>query len=161
MNFRTIVRPTDIYYTRKILERTEMFLPFELTWVEDMIEETLLDPRADSYHYIFAEENGTVVGFAIAGKIDEHHGDRWDLFWIAIDPDAQGKGLGKRLLEEIELVAQHNDATHMYIETGSWNDAANALYKKAGYKFMGKLEDYYVNGGDKHFWGKRFHHAFK
>lgn len=50
-----------------------------------------------------------------------------------VTPDARGRGVGRRLLQEIERRAVTHGVRNMLLETGSLNTAALALYRSCGY----------------------------
>jgi ribosomal-protein-alanine N-acetyltransferase len=62
---------------------------------------------------------------------------------IDVDPDFKNKGIGLKLLRaaEIEMVQRGMRCSQLEVSEG--NQAALAVYEKAGYKFKEKLEGYY------------------
>lgn len=52
---------------------------------------------------------------------------------MAVAPDAQGLGLGRRLLEACETYARDAGATRLYLETNSAQTHAIALYRRFGF----------------------------
>ncbi|MBC8104114.1 MAG: GNAT family N-acetyltransferase [Cytophagales bacterium] len=50
-----------------------------------------------------------------------------------VRPEARGRGLARRLLTEIERAAQHFGYTMLWLETGTEQPEAIALYQSAGY----------------------------
>lgn len=73
------------------------------------------------------EEFGTVVGWAAREKLDELITDFW------IDPEHQGRGLGKALLADVEaeIVRQGFDLAR--VETHAQNSEAVGFFEKQGY----------------------------
>lgn len=145
-----------------VFKKTNMFEPFEIDWLNEQIcgkeEYDALRYNNNEYHwciYLNTEKGKTIVGASCYGPILKERPGRFDLYWIAVDPDFQGKGIGKILLEQTEYYAKQDGATHMYIETGSFNESGNRLYKAADYKLMGVLEQYYNDTQHKHIWGKK------
>ena len=99
-----------------------------------------------------------LVGYACWGPTPAT--DRtWDLYWIAIDTDLQGAGIGTILLEEVErrLVGQH--ARMLIAETSSRSDyvATRAFYVRRGYSEAARVRDFYAPGDDRIIFVKRFH----
>ncbi len=41
----------------------------------------------------------------------------WDLYWIAVDPECHGTGVGRLLLSEVESRARAGGCTHLWVET--------------------------------------------
>jgi ribosomal protein S18 acetylase RimI-like enzyme len=50
-----------------------------------------------------------------------------------IQPRAQGRGLGKRLLTELEELAKSFGATELVLDTNASQIAAGGLYRSTGY----------------------------
>lgn len=63
---------------------------------------------------------------------------------IAVDPIAQGKGIGKVLLKEVEKISINNGCDRMILETFEKNEAALKLYKNSGYEVKEIIENYYT-----------------
>ena len=57
-------------------------------------------------------------------------------------PDWQGQGIGRRILGEIEAVAEREGLETLVLETGDQHPAAWALYEKAGFARCGPVLDY-------------------
>lgn len=58
---------------------------------------------------------------------------------LAVDPDHQGKGLGKLLLQYIENLAIQKGYTSVRIDVYKINETAKALYTRNGYKEIGEV----------------------
>jgi ribosomal-protein-alanine acetyltransferase len=97
---------------------------------------------------LIAKIDGEVVGFVI-GTISVHR-NALNGHIITIDalPKYRRKGIGKTLLQEVEHIFTEKGAKISYLEVKENNLAAIGLYKKMGYKRIGKLDRYYgdVNG---------------
>lgn len=78
------------------------------------------------------EENNEMLGYA-CGTLDTTLGlGHIDI--LAVDPSAQGKGYGLKLLRAIEDHFQSQGATHVTLESLVDNEIANALYERHGYQ---------------------------
>ncbi len=62
---------------------------------------------------------------------------------IAVDPDYQGRGLGKMLLDEVEKISIGMNCTLIVLETFEKNAAALRLYERSGYLEREIVTDYY------------------
>lgn len=62
---------------------------------------------------------------------------------LAIDPKLQGMGLGKRLLQRLLDQARWYRANQVFLEVRKSNQAAIALYDKAGFNQVGERPNYY------------------
>ncbi|MFC9126411.1 GNAT family N-acetyltransferase [Streptomyces sp. NPDC057099] len=79
------------------------------------------------------------VSLAFPGKANSRH--RAELVKLMVDPDARGRGLGRRLLATAEDAAAAAGVTllHLDTETGS---PAERLYRSAGWTAIGAIPDY-------------------
>lgn len=64
---------------------------------------------------------------------------------ICIDPDRRGQGLGSTLVEfaEQRILAE---SPNVFMCVSSFNRAARRLYERLGYRVVGELTDYIVQG---------------
>ncbi len=74
------------------------------------------------------------------------------MYSLAVDPGAQGQGLGRMLLEAGEAAARQRNCVTMRLEAHPENNAAIRLYTAAGYREFGIYPDYYEDHAD----AKRF-----
>jgi ribosomal-protein-alanine N-acetyltransferase len=80
-----------------------------------------------------------IVGFAVlSAGADEAH-----LLNIAIDPEYQSLGLGRRWLGWVIRWAVAQNAHAMFLEVRSGNLVALSLYESAGFNRIGLRRDYY------------------
>ena len=93
------------------------------------------------------EEEDGVRGFII---VLFRHGDSVAAIeTLDVRPSERGKGIGVRLLQAAEeQVRQHPGIRRIRLEVSTGNETALALYRKAGYRVTGRLEDFY--GYDHH-----------
>lgn len=82
----------------------------------------------------------------------------YDLYWIAVDPSAQGLGVGQALLCEVESQVKAAQGRMVLIETSSRSDygATQKFYARSGYALEVQLRDFYTPGDDKLIYVKRF-----
>ena len=95
-----------------------------------------------------AELENQVVGVsAITTDQDPEYTDAgWDItekaivtHRLAVDPDCQGKGIAKALMQQAEEVAKANGINILRVDTNSKNKATQALFPKLGYTFSGEI----------------------
>jgi ribosomal protein S18 acetylase RimI-like enzyme len=102
-----------------------------------------------AYHVWVAEEVGEVVGFtAVDLPEDEPHGE---IYMIAVDPAAQGKGVGLRLTEHAVEQMRAAGRQLAIVNTGGdpGHAAARATYERAGFVSL-PAEQYFLllEGGE-------------
>ena len=110
----------------------------------------LFDSGDADYEFVGAFSGDVLVGYACFGAIPAT--DRsFDLYWIAVHPDAQGSGAGGALMSEIERVLVQRSARMVVIETSSRADYAptRRFYHKRGYLESARLRDFYAPGDDR------------
>ena len=86
---------------------------------------------------------GTANGFALGRVI----ADEAELLTIAVEPGYRRKGLGRRLLTDLERASEARGATRCFLEVATDNHAAIALYNSAGYREVGRRSEYYRPAG--------------
>ena len=93
-----------------------------------------------------AERNGTVVGW-VAGFVWLRGVVPWGrIYAIAVDPQAQGQKLGRRLMEKMIALLESQGATRVFLEVRPDNQAALRLYHRLGVVECRSLPNYYGDG---------------
>lgn len=155
LQLRRQVRVSDREAVCRIVAATEFFRPDEIEIAVELVEARLDKGAASGYEFLFAELAGVVVGYACYGPIGCTLGS-YDLYWIAVDPAAQGRGVGKLLVEEAEKLIWQADGRHIYIETSGrpQYQPTRGFYERCGYEVICTLPDFYDSGDDKVVWRK-------
>lgn len=94
--------------------------------------------------YVVAEDDGVIVGYAGAYLLPPDS----DVQTIAVSPSAQGRGVGRLLLEELIAIAVRHDCAQLLLEVRSDNESAIAMYERFGFEQISKRRDYYASGVD-------------
>lgn len=71
-----------------------------------------------------------------------------DVQTIAVAPRAQGRGVGRLLLQSLVDEARRRGCTQLFLEVLDGNAPALALYERAGFEHMGRRRSYYGPGLD-------------
>ena len=80
-----------------------------------------------------------VLGYFVAMRgVDEVH-----LLNITVDPDHQGQGWGRVMLEAIALWARGQHAHWVWLEVRTSNLRAQQVYARYGYRRVGERRNYY------------------
>ena len=103
------------------------------------------------------DDGGRTVGYACFGPIPCSL-TSWDLYWIAVEDMARGRGLGRALLRRAEDAVRARGGRAIYIETSSkpQYDATRAFYRACGYDLEHVFADFYAPGDGKAVYSKRF-----
>ncbi len=111
------------------------------------------------YQLLAAESlpGGAVAGYACFGRSPFTQGS-YDLYWIAVDPAAQGSGIGQALLAGVEAAIRAERGTLLLADTAGKPSYARtrAFYQGAGYAVEARVRDYYAPGDDRITFAKRF-----
>lgn len=110
-------------------------------WSARMLASALEDPWS---LVLAAEDGGRVAGYAILRRA----ADEAELLSVAVDPEARGRGLGRRLVEDgLERVREEGART-CYLEVRPANEPARSLYRSLGFRRIGRRRAYYRDGSD-------------
>jgi len=97
-------------------------------------------------HYVAARISETLVGYAGISRLGRTPPYEYEVHTIGVDPAYQGRGIGRRLLEEL---LTFSDGGAVYLEVRTDNEAAIGLYTSLGFEQIGLRRRYYrVSGAD-------------
>jgi D-alanine-D-alanine ligase len=140
-----------------LLERTPQFRPDEVAVALELIDVALDKPDQHDYRFrVVVDERQQPLGYACYGPTPMADGVH-DLYWIVVDPDHQGRSLGRRLVEAVEAdLASAPQARLLIIETSSTGlyDSTRGFYHRIGCHEMARLVDFYRVGDDKVIYAK-------
>lgn len=86
-----------------------------------------------------ARENGLAIAM---GALRRHPGAIGEVKRMYTLPDNQGRGIGGRILSEIETLARREGLKALVLETGSNIFAALRVYERAGFRSSRPVLDY-------------------
>jgi ribosomal protein S18 acetylase RimI-like enzyme len=134
----------------KILRHTPEFKPAEVVIAEEVIDSFLGDPQGSGYHVLVAGDDATVVGYICYGPTPLTEGT-WDIYWMAVTPEKQGKGIGTALLETAEKSIKKAGGRLAIIETSSIPsyEKTRRFHSRHGYDLVARIPDFYAVGDDK------------
>jgi ribosomal protein S18 acetylase RimI-like enzyme len=145
-----------------ILTRTGFFTAVEIATALELIDEWLTVGEPSGYLCSVAVDVVTdaVLGYVCVGPAPLTDGT-YDLYWIAVDPARQGRGVGRALLTCAEDEVRGRRGRLLLIETSSQEVYRPTVrfYERCGYTLMASLTDYYRPGDDKLVLGKRIAQA--
>lgn len=91
-----------------------------------------------------AEEPGRLLGYVL---VLYHRGTSLSrLYSIAVDTNAQGRGVADALMEHAETCSKEEGCVYMRLEVREDNLRAIRLYERRGYRYFGRIEGYYEDG---------------
>ncbi|MGQ9457612.1 MAG: GNAT family N-acetyltransferase [Anaerolineae bacterium] len=111
--------------------------------------------EASGYLFLVCKEEAQVLGFLCFGPTPLTTGT-FDLYWIAVDPSAQGQGVGHALMERMEREVALRAGRLILVETSGTLAYAEArrFYEACGYHYQAVVHDFYRPGDDLVILGK-------
>jgi len=108
---------------------------YDYPWSEEIFKDCL---RVDYSNWAFIKDE-KFIGYAILSiAVGEAH-----VLNICLDKEYTGQGLGECFLNELLLVAKNKCAESVFLEVRLSNAVATSLYKKMGFKQIGRRKKYY------------------
>lgn len=132
-----IINERQYEETAKMIERSVRFSQFAKFYPQAEIEKVVktldtkgVKERASWTHLYVAVENSIVVG---CGAIGEYWGSKTEssLFSIFVDPEYQGKGYGRKIIETLEQDELFKRAKRIEVPASM---SAIPFYRKMGYE---------------------------
>ncbi len=151
MRFRTYLQPGEQRIIRELTASVAAFHDYEVEIAGELADENLSKGSETSgYHFFLAEQEGEIVGFTCFGEIPCTRG-RYDLYWIVVKKNCQGKGLGRELLRKTEEAIKTRGGQKIYVETSSQEAyfVTRRFYERCGYLEIGRFPDFYEDGDAK------------
>jgi [ribosomal protein S18]-alanine N-acetyltransferase len=102
-----------------------------------------LEQQPDSRHYLVAEQDGALIGYA--GLLTA--GEQADVLTIAVAAVRWGRGIGSRLLAALLAEARRRGCSEVFLEVRADNLRAQRLYKWWGFTEIGIRRGYYQPSG--------------
>jgi D-alanine-D-alanine ligase len=155
VSFRYTCTPQDIPDVRQLVSATGFFNEAEVELAAELVAEWLSKGKASGYGFVFVNLEGRLAGYSCYGPIP-CSASSFDLYWIAVHPDFQKKGLGKVIFNETEHLIREAGGTRMYVDTSQrpqYHDT-QAFYEHCGLKVVAVLEDFYALGENKVIYAK-------
>ena len=152
------LRPPDRARVAELLVSTAVFSPEEIAVALQLFDASVAgesavgadDAHVPDYEFTGAFDGERLLGYACAGPTPATEGT-FDLYWLAVDPAAQGKGIGRTLVREVERGLRDRGARMLLVETSSRPDYSNtrAFYARCGYTEAARIRDFYAPADDR------------
>ncbi|MGC1177960.1 MAG: GNAT family N-acetyltransferase [Methyloceanibacter sp.] len=160
LEWRSAVMADDVGRVRSLVVSTGFFSAAEVEIAGELVTERLAKGVRSGYHFILAERGSGLVAYACYGPIDGTQ-TSFDLYWIAVAPEEQRKGLGVQVFNRAEAAMRKAGARHIYADTSSSDRYATTrgFYQRMGFCEEARLPDFYGPGDGKVIYVKRLHAA--
>ena len=143
--------PSDKPAVMDLIKATDMFTSAEIDVAEELIDAFLTKPGQKDYHAVVVEtQAGVVGGYMTWGPTALAEGT-YDLYWMAVSPMQQGRGLGKELVRWLERTVADLDGRLIIIETAGQPKyhPTRQFYLGMGYQEVARVPDFYRPGDDR------------
>ena len=148
IRWRRIVDAADPAKIRELVQATGIFSAEEVR-IAGQLAKTTVD-GSETYRFLLAERGGELLGYTCFDRIPLSKVS-FDLYWIAVAPEARGTGLAGELMERTAAFIKGKRGTQVYAETSSREPyaPARAFYLKSGFAEVARFEGFYEPGDDK------------
>lgn len=147
-----LVRPftgDDAAGIERITRAQSHFTEEDVTWAMRLALRSEASTDGE-YQTVVAAEASMLLGFASFGRILRTAGT-FELYWIAVDPFRQRRGIGSNLLRFVEAECVRQGGRLLVLETSLRPGFQNALafYRSRGFEEESRVKDFYRVEEDK------------
>lgn len=131
----------------RLLHRVSTFTPQEVACALELIDAALAG--SPDYLVRVAAEQDELLGYICYGPTPMTEGT-WDLYWIATDPAARGKGAGRALVRFMEADLEGRGGRRIRVETSATEEygPTRGFYEAMRYVEEARFRDFYKVGDD-------------
>jgi ribosomal protein S18 acetylase RimI-like enzyme len=150
LNLRRLL-PEDRGNLEQLLSRIEVFTQEDQLLALELIDFSIQNPGQNEYDFILALDGSEqLIGYACFGPTPLTD-CTFDLYWIAVDSDFAGQGIGKALLKKVEEEIAAQNGRMIVIETSSAPEylPTREFYLKCQYMLAETIKDFFRVGEDR------------
>lgn len=157
---REVPTPADQGAVGRLVRATGFFNEEEIAIAEELVATRLASGEASGYFFVFLESDDALLGYTCFGPVPATE-DSWDLYWIAVDPSAARRGVGRELMAATEARIIERGGGRLWLDTAGRAQYAptHKFYEAVGFERVAELPDYYAPGDAKVVYGKRLERA--
>ncbi len=143
-------QPGDSQEILRFLDASGFFRPDELAIAREVLEEALAKGPCGHYQSFTAELDRRAVGWVCYGPTPCTVGT-FDIYWLGVTPDLQGRGLGKALVSHAETLIAESGGRLAIVETSGRKtyDPTRGFYSRMGYRQAANIPNFYAPQDDK------------
>ena len=150
MEIRPIMQK-DRVTLQSMLVKTEVFTSEEIDVAMELIDIVLRDQHQEDYKiHCMVDDQDQPMGYICYGPTPMTQGT-FDLYWIAVDLQFQGQGIGSRLLDFLEETVRDRKGRMILVDTSSipQYEKTQKFYFRKGFQEVARVPDYYHPGNDR------------
>ncbi|NWF91861.1 MAG: GNAT family N-acetyltransferase [Syntrophaceae bacterium] len=150
MKIRSLL-PKDRAKLHAMLIKAGVFTQAEIDVAMELIDIVLKDKTQKDYQInCMVDDQDQAVGYICFGPAPMTQGT-FDLYWIVVDRNFQGGGIGSKLLDFLEDVLKKLGGRMILVDTSSVPEYEKAqdFYLKKGFKEIARVPNYYAPGNDR------------
>lgn len=139
-----------------LLHATNVFSDEEISIAQELMEIYLNEPNQKDYEiFSFENEQEYLLGYVCIGPTPATQGT-YDMYWIAVSPNAHNNGVGTALLRFTEEHIKQKNGYLLLAETSSTEKymSTRAFYEKKGFQLLARINEFYKRGDDLIIYGK-------
>lgn len=143
-------QPQEAQAILAIARNVNVFNDEEVSTVDELLREYAgKGARQSGYYFLSCRDGERVLGFACYGPRALTQG-AFDLFWIATDKEAQGRGVGGALARRVAQEVKAMGGRLIVAETSGRPDYAptRRFYETHAYERAAEIADFYAPGDD-------------
>jgi len=140
-----------------MLIETHAFNQEEIDVAMELIDIVLTNESQKDYQiHCMVDERDQPVGYICYGLTPMTQGT-FDLYWIVVDRNCQGRGIGSRLFDFLEKILKGIGGRLILADTSSipQYEKGQRFYLEKGFKEVARVPDYYAPGNDRITYCKR------
>ena len=127
----------------RIEQLEQILFPSEDPWSAATLQSAIESP---STCYIGCEQDSLIIAYGGIAQLGPVTDPEFEIHTIGVDPDYQGKGIGRQLLQSLLGIADHHRGP-VFLEVRCDNDTAINLYESVGFTVLETRRNYYHPSG--------------
>ena len=145
-----LARSSDQAAVLELIEKTGFFRPVELEIAREVFNDAAEMKPGCTYQSYVAEADGKAAGWICFGATPCTLGT-FDIYWVAVDPVFQHKGVGTQLVQFTEKKAKMQHGRLLAVETSGTQryEPTRKFYEGLGFIPAARVREFYAPGDDK------------
>lgn len=132
-----MIRTVQVKDAGQIIDLCHQSLGYDST-LEKVVAQIDKFNQPDSGHFCFVyeeDQTGHILGYVEAEVYESLYSDAGlNILGLAVFPSAQGRGIGRRLMERVEELAKSKHYAFIRLNSASHRKEAHLFYERIGYE---------------------------